>query len=203
GALVLVVAVTVTVEKLAPKPAPDVRQVRFQVGPPPNTTLADSGFTLSPDSRYLAFSALDASGRPALWLYSFETGGSRPVVRNSSSANVAIWSPDGRHLAFFADGKLRKLDVADGVIQTICDTPGTSQGSWNQDGVILFGRSDGTVMRVPASGGAATPVTALDPSRQERGHTGPKFLPDGKHFLYTRVSAVGDPSGAVVWSLVR
>jgi serine/threonine protein kinase/Tol biopolymer transport system component len=201
GAIVAAVAVTFTAVKFAPKPVPDVHRIRFQVGPPINTTLNDSGFALSPDSRYLAFSALDASGRPGLWLYSFETGGSRPVARNLSSANVAIWSPDNRHLAFFADGKLRKLDLADGVIQTICDTPGTSQGSWNQDDVILFGRSDSTVMRVQASGGTPTPVTALDSSRQERGHTGPRFLPDGKHFLYARVSTVPDKSGVFVGSI--
>jgi Tol biopolymer transport system component len=201
GAVVLAVAVTVTVVNLAPKPVPDVHQIRFQVAPPVNTTFGNTGFALSPDSRYLAFSALDASGRPGLWLYSFETGESRPAVRNFPVGNVAIWAPDGRRLAFFAEGKLRRLDIADGVIQTICETPGTSQGSWNQDNVILFGRSDSTVMRVSASGGTPTPVTALDSSRQERGHTGPRLLPDGKHFLYTRVSTVPDKSGVYVGSL--
>jgi len=44
------------------------------------------------------------------------------------------------------------------------------------------------LIRVSATGGEPSPLTVLDPSRNEVGHEGPSFLPDGTHFLYLRLS---------------
>jgi hypothetical protein len=86
-------------------------------------------------------------------------------------------------------------------MQTICDSPrGFLGGTWNADGVILFGSSEG-IMRVPAAGGDATPVTMLDASHQETAHIGPAFLPDGRHFLYLRQSSRDQSDGIYIGSL--
>jgi len=95
-----------------------------------------------------------------------------------------FWSPDSRFIAFFADGKLKKLDVSRGPPQTLCDAPAVLGGSWNRDGVILFGSETGGIQRVSAAGGVAQRVTTLDSGRQETSHRWPSFLPDGRRFLY-------------------
>ena len=63
-----------------------------------------------------------------------------------------------------------------------------------RDGVVLVAKGPLpiTIQRVSAGGGTPTPVTTLDPSRQEIAHAWPQFLPDGTHFLYLAVSKTGN-----------
>jgi Tol biopolymer transport system component len=110
-----------------------------------------------------------------------------------------FWSPDSRFIGFGATKKLKKVDISGGPPQTICDAPGTVSGSWNQNGVIIFAVA--TVMRVSASGGVPSAVTALDDSRSESRHVLPVFLPDGRHFLYARISNIAENSGIFIGSI--
>ena len=99
-----------------------------------------------------------------------------------------MWSPDDDRssLGFFADNKLKKIDASGGTVETLDSSvsPGRG-GTWNQDGIILFnsGRGKG-IQRIHSSGGASTPVTALNENLGEIAHRWPFFLPDGNHFLY-------------------
>ena len=69
----------------------------------------------------------------------------------------AFWSPDGLSIAFFADGKLKKVDLRGSPPQTLCETPDVNHsGTWNRDGVILFAGGNGPILRVSAGGGSAT-----------------------------------------------
>jgi Tol biopolymer transport system component len=116
-----------------------------------------------------------------------------------------FWSPDGRFVAFDAGGKLKKLDVTGGLPQTLCDLPGVAVGgSWNRDGDIIVGNTSGGLLRIRETGGAALPITALDPARtrKEENHLLPTFLPDGRHFVYLRVSpGAPEASGAYIGTL--
>lgn len=77
----------------------------------------------------------------------------RPLA-DTEDAQSAFWSPDNENVAFVADGIMKRVSVASGPAQTICEVDGSFRGgSWNREGVILFGTSPGTVYRVPASGG--------------------------------------------------
>src|SRR5207253_988833 len=98
---------------------------------------------------------------------------------------------------FFADGKLKTLDVSGGTPHTVCDLRnlrgGLRGGAWNADGVILF--STGSFVglyRVPAAGGTPVPVTTLDTARGENSHRWPVFLADGRHFVYFIRTAQAD-----------
>jgi hypothetical protein len=77
--------------------------------------------------------------------------------------------------------------------RVLCEVPpgvvGAS-GTWNTVGVILFGHGAG-IYRTTAAGGAATPVTSVNPQRGETAHLLPEFLPDGRHFLYVARGAAG------------
>jgi Tol biopolymer transport system component len=96
-----------------------------------------------------------------------------------------FWSPDGRYIGFFADSKLKKMEISGGPAQTLADVPTSHGGSWNREGVIVFSPgATGPLYRVSATGGEVTQLTTLDESRQETAHRWPYFLPDGRHFLY-------------------
>ena len=39
----------------------------------------------------------------------------------TDGATFPFWSPDSRHVGFFADRRLKRIDVANALTQTICD----------------------------------------------------------------------------------
>jgi Tol biopolymer transport system component len=117
---------------------------------------------------------------------------------------MPFWSPDSRYLGFFADGKLKKVDISGGPPLVLSDAPDSlirGGGAWNRDGVILFS-GPGGLFQVSASGGEAKPVTKIDESRGEAAHNLPHFLPDGKHFLYLVRSGKPEVAGIYLGSLV-
>jgi serine/threonine protein kinase len=149
---------------------------------------------VSPDGHRVAVVGYRESERKnVLWIY--EPGSQEATsLANTEGANYPFWSPDGRSLGFFADGRLKKLDVSGGTIQTLCDAPTGRGGAWNKDGVILFTPSGllGTgLYRIPASGGTPTQVTSPDRNQGEDSHRWPVFLPDGIHYLYLAVNLSG------------
>src|SRR5262249_24314671 len=88
-----------------------------------------------------------------------------------------------------------------GAAQSVCDVHGVAiGGSSNREGTILYGGNSGPIMRISSEGGAATPVTVLDAARGETAHFGPVFLPDGQHFLYSRLGRP-ESTGIYVGSL--
>src|SRR5262249_42282551 len=95
-----------------------------------------------------------------------------------------FWSPDSQQIAFFAGGKLKRVDLAGSPPIVICDSLDGRGGDWNRDGVILFApTSNSGIFRVPASGGEPQAITRLDVAQKETTHRCPPFLPDGRHFL--------------------
>jgi Tol biopolymer transport system component len=179
---------------------------RFQI--PPTAELAGPGnFSLSPDGRHLAFYGLGADGVMRLRLRSMDTLEVRPLPGTELTLGTGpppFWSPDSKFIAFQgSDAKLKKLDVSGGPPQTLCDVPGlTVGGSWNRDGDIILGNTAGGLLRVRETGGAVSPLTALDASRKEEFHLMPTFLPDGRHFVYLRISpSAPEMSGGYVGTL--
>ena len=121
-------------------------------------------------------------GKSALWMRSLDDTTAR-MLPGTEDARQPFWSPDGRSIAFFAGGKLQRIDVAGGAAFTICSVPRVVGGAWAPDGRILVGIFGGTLASVPASGGALSPLTALDTSMADIAHIWPQVLPGG-HFLY-------------------
>jgi serine/threonine protein kinase len=139
---------------------------------------------VSPDGRRVTFVAR-TDNTTQLWIRDIDTLVARPLPGTSNS-NDPFWSPDSRSIGFFADGKLKRIDVAGGPAQTVANASQGRGGSWNRDGVIVFtpGPSDPLYRVAAAGGGTPAPVTKRDVSTQENSHRLPWFLPDGRHFLY-------------------
>jgi serine/threonine protein kinase/Tol biopolymer transport system component len=168
--------------RLAP---PDDTTVRLAFSPPDEVLLADlvigGPVTISPDGHRLTFVATARDGRQLLWVRPLESLAARPLPGTDGGAHP-FWSPDGQFVGFFAQRKLKKIHVSGGPSETICDAVLPRGGTWSTDGVIVFSAGGGRELyRVPAGGGAATPVPA-DGLNNER-HW-PSFLPDGRHFVY-------------------
>jgi serine/threonine protein kinase/Tol biopolymer transport system component len=176
----------------------DALETRFEILTPPPTD--PTAFALSEDGRQLAFVAV-AEGGPRLWIRRLDQVTAQ-VLPRTEDANYPFWAPDGRAIGFFADGKLKRIDVAGGSPQVLADAPNGRGGAWSRDGVILFAPTNvnGTVlMQVPASGGAPEPVTHLRAG--EANHRWPQFLPDGRRFLFLSQGARDEETGVYVASL--
>jgi Tol biopolymer transport system component len=147
---------------------------------------AANELALSPDGRMLAMVAYSAQVNDYM-LWTYEIGGRQTsLLQGTQGATYPFWSPDGRSIGFFSDGKLKKVAVSGGQPQALCDAPNGRGGSWNRDGVILFSPDslNSGLFRVSSAGGSPVEITKLDGSRFETTNRWPVFLPDGKHFLY-------------------
>jgi eukaryotic-like serine/threonine-protein kinase len=177
----------------------DALVLRYTIPPPEGTTLPSfpSFLALSPDGRHVALVALSTDGKRQLWVRDLDALASR-VLPGTTGADQPFWSSDSRFVAFFAEGKLRKIDITGGLPQTICDAPPARSGSWNEENVIVFTPGAGAGLHmVPASGGVPTPLTTLDRSRGESDHLWPHFLPDGRRYVYLARSA--DPRNTALY----
>jgi eukaryotic-like serine/threonine-protein kinase len=174
--------------------------VRFTV-PPPEKGSFGPWLSFSPDGQYLAFTGSSEDGVSRLWLRSMASLQSRPLPGTEGTV-TAFWSPDSRFIAFQTAGKLKKMDISGGPPQTLCDATGVLLGgSWNRDGVILFGSNSGVIRQVSSAGGVPSPVTQAESSHQEGNHSDPVFLADGRHFIYLRRSSLAEYNGVFVGSL--
>ena len=162
----------------APRPG---SPVRFEFVLPAGMSVVQAP-RISPDGKYLAFSATGADGQSRIWIRALDALEPRPVPGTEGATFRPFWAPDSRHIGFMAGGKLKRVDISGAPPQTICDAPTGADGSWGKDGVILFdGQSSDPIRRVPASGGVPEEAVKLE----EGASVGwPYFLPDGRHFLY-------------------
>ncbi len=182
---------------------PPVRELtRFEIPAPANSTFApNTGPVVSPDGRKIAFIAAAADRKPMLWVRPLDAEEARPLAgTEDAERNVLFWSADSRSLAFANGGRLKKIEATGGPAQTLCDAPTIDNGIWTPDNRILFGGL-GPLQIVLASGGMPTPLTTLDHSRNELAHESAAMLPDGHHFLYSRVSIPFENGGEYIGSL--
>jgi len=176
-------------------PAPSIRTL---VNPPEKTTLNLTGDSagppvLSPDGSTLAFAAAGADGKTMLWVRPMNSLDSR-MLADTDGATFPFWSADSRSIAFFAQGKMKSIDITGGSALVICDAPLGRGGTAAPGGVILFSPNvDSPIMRISATGDSPVPVTKLN-TEAHTSHRWPFFLPDGKHFLYLAIHH--DPSKA-------
>ena len=179
---------------------PQPRVVRFLIAPPAKVTIPDlDSIAVSPDGSRLTFIGEASDGQKLLWVRPLDSISAEPLA-GTELVTAAFWSPDSQSIAFFAAGKLKRIDLRGGPPQTICDTP-PGRGTWSQNGVILIDGAGAEIYGVSAAGGEARPATALVRVNQETLHAAPQFLPDGRHFIYLVQSANPENTGIYVTSI--
>ncbi|MBL8237492.1 MAG: serine/threonine-protein kinase [Bryobacterales bacterium] len=141
---------------------------------------------LSPDGSSLSFVS---GGR--LYLRSLQDAAPKPIG-SLSGVHTPFFSPDGRWIAFFAHGKLRKISITGENAADICPTSAYyAGGAWSVDGNIVASlAASGPLQVVPSSGGTPKPFTVLDQARGETTHRFPQFLPGGRAMLFTSHNAI-------------
>jgi len=193
--LALGVAVGIFIRR-APPPRPVTRTL---INPPANASFNLTGDfggppVLSPDGTSVAFVATGADGKSTLWVRPTNVLEAHPVL-GTDGAIFPFWSPDSRSLGFFADGKLKVVDLNGGSPIGIADAPFGRGGAWGPGGAIVYSpNTQSPLMRINVSGGAPVAVTTID-SAQHTSHRWPFFLPDGTHLIYLAVHH--EPSKAV------
>jgi serine/threonine protein kinase len=154
-------------------------EIRVDVTTPP--TADPVSFAISPDGRRLVFLA-STEGKSQLWVRPLDSVAAQPLA-GTDGASFPFWSPDSASVGFFADSKLKRIDVGVGAPQVLANVSVGRGGTWNSDGIILFGRSViEPLFKVSATGGEPVAVTRLEAGQMN--HKFPQFLPDGRHFIY-------------------
>jgi Tol biopolymer transport system component len=192
-ALTTIAATVAALYVVRNRPVPEL--TRFLIMPPEKGAFVTAGRTgssvaISPDGRRLAYTVRDETGRVQIWLRPIDALTAVPLP-GTDNAEFPFWSPDSRSIAFFANGKLLRIDASagGGLPQTVCDADGARGGAWSRGDVIVYGGGTGTgLMRVPAGGGTPVALTKVD----QGDHRFPSFLPDGRHVLF-RVNVPGQP----------
>jgi Tol biopolymer transport system component len=169
-------------------PAQPQRSIRAVIDPPEKTSLNLTGDSagapvLSADGASIAFAATAADGKTALWVRPTNTLEAR-MLAGTDGAMFPFWSPDSRSVGFFAETKLKTIDLSGGAAQVVCDAPLGRGAAWGPGDVILFsGGPISPLFRVNASGGTPSAFTTID-AKLHTSHRWPFFLPDGKHVVY-------------------
>jgi eukaryotic-like serine/threonine-protein kinase len=176
----LVVALVPAVVHLREPPPVVAPEMRLEISTPPSGDPAS--LAISPNGRLLVFAG-DSGRGTRLWLRALGESTTR-VLDGTDDARLPFWAPDSRNVGFFSQGKLKRVEVAGGSPRTLATSVNPSGGTWNSEDVILFDAvATGPILRILASGGEATPATRLE--GQVVGHRAPRFLPDGRHFLFS------------------
>jgi hypothetical protein len=182
AAVSIAIALVLALRPAAAPPRGDV--IHLSVDPPENALLTGQSitaavvpqFALSPDGKSIVFVATAPGARSALWLRSLQTGTAQ-VIPGAENADLPFWSPDSRWIAFFAEGKLKKIPSGGGTAQTIADAEDFLGGSWGPEDTIIFGTFAEGIQRVSSSGGTVTSVTERDDSHKEGSHPSLNFCP--------------------------
>ena len=175
------------------------QSIRTVITPPEKTHFSPTGDTagpavISPDGSMIAFTATGADGKSTLWVRPVNSLEARQIA-GTENAIFPFWSFDSHSIAFFADAKLKSLDLSGGSPQVIADAAFGRGGAWGADGVMVISpATTGPLYRINADGGAPVQLTQID-TVLHTSHRWPFFLPDGKHFLYLAINH--DPSKSV------
>ena len=177
-----------------PPAAPVVRfSLSFGIGFQP-VDFTGSPVALSPDGSRIVYVGSDSLG--IRWLVSRGFERVEPaVLPGTQGAAQPFFSPDGRSIGFWQDGRLRMESLSSGAVKTICEAPSLEGAAWGAGDVIVFAAS-GPLYRVAAAGGKPEVLAAPDTARGQA-YRWPEFLPDGRGLLFTLVDASGPSLAAV------
>ena len=177
------------------RPKPEQPVWELEVVPPSGVSLGPPVFNqvkVSPDGTTLLYNARGADAVNRLYVRNLNSG-ANAALQGTENELAAVWSPDGKEIAYLADGRLKRLRLSDARVVDICEAKTSVNLIWQDDGVILTTSSERTLRKVPVTGGSLTAV--FPPDRPMQGST-PSAIPGGKLFTYQ----LQTPSGVILAS---
>lgn len=199
--LLFVAALSFAIKYFRQPPSPQPVTASFLITPP-EKSIGFSQIAISPDGKNLVFNT-SVDGQQQLWIRPLNSFTAKRVSGTEGANGFMFWSPDSRSVVFLAAGKIKKIDLAAGLVQDVCDFAADRRGfggSWNRDGTIIFFMGGLGIYRVPASGGTPTLIPGFEKS-EEVLKRWPQFLPDGRHFLYLATTALKNSSDVMVGAI--
>jgi serine/threonine protein kinase len=185
----LIIALAFWYLKTTPKQMP----AHLSISLPPGNVMGTENTPLvfSPDGNHLAYVSGPSGGTQQLYLRALDNPESK-LIPGTEMAGGLFFSPDGQWIAFFAQGKLKKVSIAGGAVDTVCSSGSDAGGCWGLDNTIVFTPSVSSgLFRIPAEGGIPEVLTTLDASKGEISHRYPQFLPGGNAILFTVLKGLG------------
>ena len=165
-------------------------EARLTIPLPPGQELT-SRPAITRDGRTMAYVTRQGTDDNQLYLRDLNSFASR-LVTGSNGAVQPFFSPDGKWVAFFAQGQLKKVEVAGGAPVQIAQAPVPFGGAWTDDDSIIYSPSLGSgLWRVPANGGPPTSLTKPDGKAKGYAHVYPDALPGGKSIFFTQWGGQG------------
>ncbi len=192
---VLAAALAVLALRPGSPPAPGPVKLEIQTKERGSTVVT---VLVSPDGETIALDARVGPDR-RLYVRSLSTGVTRPLTGVSGA--MRAFSHDGRSLLVESGGSLKRVDLAGGGVQTVCDCRASNGAYWSQSGNVFLGDPNGPLLRVPASGGKPVPALALDKERGESSQRSPVLLPEERSVLYISRHANPELDGVYLASL--
>ncbi len=178
----LTVGVAVALMMWAMRPVEQPRPVRrFTVELPPETQFAGVArrlLALSPDGSRLVFAA-----NQQLNLRSMDSLEVMPL-QGTNGAAIPFFSPDGKSIGFWQDGRLKRMDISGGPALMICETSIPFGASWEEDGSILFAKGPEGIWKVAEGGGEPVQIVSVDSAKGEFAES-PQLLPGKSAVLFT------------------
>lgn len=138
---------------------------------------------LAPDGSALAYLGPAEGSTRRIWIKQRGELHAAPLA-GTEGAVSQFYSPDGRWMAFFADGKLKKIPARGGGSVTLADAPTPYKwGGWLDNGKIVYAGPGFTLQMVSDGGGTPETIESTD-SFPGRGAVGAWPLPGARGFLF-------------------
>jgi Tol biopolymer transport system component len=198
AAALALIAITSLVFALRNRPA-DVQKTsaRLMIPLPPGQEITTYP-AITRDGRTVAYVTQQGLDAPQLYLRDLNSFEPRAVA-GSSGPYQPFFSPDGKWVAFFAQGQLQKAEVSGGAPIRLAEAPFGVGGTWTEDNTIIYAASLGSgLLRIPVSGGTPESLTNPDGAANGYAHVFPQALPGGRSVLFT---IWGQMAGNAVLSL--
>ena len=204
-AMVALAVVAILGMRAGTSPVTVAPEMRFEISPPrdaawsPSPAASTAQLALAPDGQRVAFVATRRPGPPQIWIRRFDAIDAQPLP-GTDHATFPFWSADGKSIAFFANGKLKRVDISGGTPQVLADAALGRGGSWSRDDVIVYSPSPAAgIWKVAAGGGTPTAQAPSDLGSDTRVY--PHFLTDGRRFIYYKRSEKSERQGIYVRTL--
>ena len=190
GALILAGGAGFVGWTLKPEPAKPITHAVITL--PPGQRLAGldkPALAISPDGSQLAYVATAQGTAQQIYLRAMDGTEGKPI-RGTDGATNPFFSPDGKWLGFFVEGKLKKIPVGGGVAQTLAEVVNLYGATWGNHGTIVFAPLTTVLEQVPDGGGRSQTVTNL--GRGENFQGWPQFLPNGREVIFAGAPGTGN-----------